>query len=38
MALRLGEEFPNFKLKTTAGEYQLHDWLEDKSVAFFYSK
>jgi alkyl hydroperoxide reductase subunit AhpC len=32
MSLRLGEEFPNFKLKTTGGEFQLHDWLGDKSV------
>ncbi|CAF4372987.1 unnamed protein product, partial [Adineta steineri] len=30
MTLRLGEEFPNFKLKTTGGDFQLHDWLGDK--------
>ncbi|CAF1121706.1 unnamed protein product [Adineta steineri] len=30
MTLRLGEQFPNFKLKTTGGDFQLHDWLGDK--------
>jgi len=27
MSLKLGDEFPNFKLKTTIGEFQLHEWL-----------
>jgi len=30
MSLRLGDEFPNFKLKTTVGEIQFHEWLGDK--------
>ncbi|CAF1123534.1 unnamed protein product [Rotaria sordida] len=30
MSLKLGDEFPNFNLKTTAGEFQLHQWLGDK--------
>jgi len=30
MSLKLGEEFPNFNLKTTIGEIQLHEWLGDK--------
>jgi len=30
MSLKLGDEFPNFKLKTTGGEFQLHEWLGDK--------
>ncbi|CAF4422829.1 unnamed protein product, partial [Adineta steineri] len=30
MSLRLGEEFPNFTLKTTAGQFQLHEWLGNK--------
>jgi alkyl hydroperoxide reductase subunit AhpC len=32
MSLKLGDEFPNFKLKTTVGEFELHDWLGDKFV------
>jgi alkyl hydroperoxide reductase subunit AhpC len=32
MSLKLGDEFPNFKLKTTVGEFQFHDWLGDKFV------
>jgi len=29
MSLKLGDEFPNFSLKTTGGDFQLHDWLGD---------
>jgi alkyl hydroperoxide reductase subunit AhpC len=36
MSLKLGDEFPNFKLKTTNGEIQLHDWLGDKFVHLFF--
>jgi hypothetical protein len=32
MSLKLGDEFPNFALKTTAGNFQLHDWLGERSV------
>jgi alkyl hydroperoxide reductase subunit AhpC len=32
MSLKLGDEFPNFKLKTTVGEFELHDWLGNKFV------
>jgi alkyl hydroperoxide reductase subunit AhpC len=32
MSLKLGDEFPNFKLKTTIGEFQLHEWLGNKLV------
>jgi peroxiredoxin len=34
MSLKLGDEFPNFALKTTTGNFQLHDWLGDRSVIF----
>ncbi|CAF3687703.1 unnamed protein product [Rotaria sp. Silwood1] len=30
MSLKLGDEFPNFTLKTTIGDIQLHNWLGDK--------
>ncbi|CAF0893187.1 unnamed protein product [Rotaria sordida] len=30
MSLKIGDEFPNFKLKTTIGDIQLYDWLGDK--------
>jgi hypothetical protein len=36
MSLKLGDEFPNFPLKTTIGEFQLHDWLNDRSIIFFF--
>ena len=32
MSLKLGDIFPNFTLKTTVGEFQLHDWLGEKFV------
>lgn len=32
MSLKLGDVFPNFTLKTTVGEFQLHEWLGDKFV------
>jgi alkyl hydroperoxide reductase subunit AhpC len=35
MSLKLGDEFPNFKLKTTAGEFQLHEWLGNQLVYLF---
>jgi peroxiredoxin len=35
MSLKLGDEFPNFALKTTAGDFQLHDWLGERLVIFF---
>lgn len=34
MSLKLGDEFPNFQLKTTIGDIQLHEWLGDKFVCF----
>lgn len=30
MSLKLGDEFPNFHLKTTIGEFEFHEWLGDK--------
>ncbi|CAF3025724.1 unnamed protein product [Rotaria socialis] len=27
MSLKLGDEFPNFHLKTSAGDFQFHEWL-----------
>jgi len=35
MSLKLGDEFPNFALKTTAGDFQLHDWLGERLVILF---
>lgn len=32
MSLKLGDQFPNFKLKTTVGEIELHQWLGDQYV------
>jgi 1-Cys peroxiredoxin 6 len=32
MSLKLGDQFPNFTLKTTVGEFQLHEWLGNKLV------
>ena len=30
MSLKLGDQFPNFALKPTQGEFQLHDWLGNR--------
>ena len=30
MPLKLGDVFPNFQLKTTTGDFKLHEWLGDK--------
>ncbi|UJR24053.1 hypothetical protein I4U23_027021 [Adineta vaga] len=30
MEVRLGVQFPDFKIKTTVGDYQLHQWLGDQ--------
>jgi len=35
MSLKLGDQFPDFKLKTTIGDIQLHEWLGDKWGIFF---
>jgi alkyl hydroperoxide reductase subunit AhpC len=32
MSLKLGDEFPNFKLKTTIGEFEIHEWLGNQLV------
>jgi hypothetical protein len=32
VTLKLGDEFPNFHLKTTIGDIQLHDWIGEGSV------
>lgn len=33
MSLKLGDLFPNFQLKTTIGNIQLHDWINDQFVS-----
>lgn len=32
IALKLGDEFPNFHVKTTIGDIELHDWIGDRRV------
>jgi len=34
MTLKLGDQFPNFKLKTTIGDINLHEWMGDKWCLF----
>ncbi|CAF1486171.1 unnamed protein product [Didymodactylos carnosus] len=34
MSLKLGDQFPNFKLKTTIGDINLHEWMGDKWCLF----
>jgi len=35
MSLRLGDEAPNFKAKTTIGDIDFHDFIQDSWVVFF---
>lgn len=35
MSLRIGDDVPNFKAKTTEGEIQFHDWLGDGWAILF---
>jgi len=35
MTMKLGDVFPDFKLTTTIGDIQLHEWLGDKWGIFF---
>jgi alkyl hydroperoxide reductase subunit AhpC len=35
MPLKLGDEFPDFSVKTTIGDIQLHDWIGDRSVSVY---
>lgn len=35
MALRLGDEAPNFTAQTTEGEINFHEWMGDSWVVFF---
>ncbi|UJR22277.1 hypothetical protein I4U23_025337 [Adineta vaga] len=35
MALKSGEEFPNFTVKITVGDYQLHEWLHGQRGILF---
>ncbi|EAY26670.1 peroxiredoxin [Microscilla marina] len=35
MALRLGDEAPNFTAQTTEGEINFHEWMGDNWVVFF---
>jgi alkyl hydroperoxide reductase subunit AhpC len=35
MAIRLGDTAPNFKVQTTEGEIEFHDWMGDSWAVLF---